>query len=146
MLGLHCCPRAFSRHSEWGLLLIAFHGFLIVMLLFLQSRASRQAGFSSCRVWAQQLWHTGLVATLSKWGLPRPGIKPLSSALAGRFLTTGPPGKSHFSLLIFILLCSVCVPSNFFPHSESAYHVSLLISWFFSWQKLTVFRSRKWQS
>ena len=27
------------------------------------------------------------------WDLPRPGIKPMSPALAGRFLTTGPPGK-----------------------------------------------------
>ena len=28
------------------------------------------------------------------WNLPRPGIKPMSPALAGKFLTTGPPGKS----------------------------------------------------
>ena len=28
------------------------------------------------------------------WDLPRPGIKPVSPALAGRFLTTVPPGKS----------------------------------------------------
>ena len=27
------------------------------------------------------------------WNLPRSGIKPLSPALAGRFLTTKPPGK-----------------------------------------------------
>ena len=26
--------------------------------------------------------------------IPRPGIKPASLALKGRFLTTGPPGKS----------------------------------------------------
>ena len=25
------------------------------------------------------------------WNLPRPGIEPMSYALAGRFLTTGPP-------------------------------------------------------
>ena len=29
------------------------------------------------------------------WGLPGPGIKPMSSALAGRFLSTGSPLKSH---------------------------------------------------
>ena len=29
------------------------------------------------------------------WDLPWPGIKPVSPALAGRFLTTAPPGKSH---------------------------------------------------
>ena len=26
--------------------------------------------------------------------VPQPGIKPMSPALQGRFLTTGPPGKS----------------------------------------------------
>ena len=33
------------------------------------------------------------------WDHPRPGIEPVSPALAGRFLTTAPPGKpkqSHF--------------------------------------------------
>ena len=28
------------------------------------------------------------------WDLPRPGMEPVSPALAGRFLTTEPPGKS----------------------------------------------------
>ena len=30
------------------------------------------------------------------WELPRPGIEPVPPALAIRFLTTGPPGKSFF--------------------------------------------------
>ena len=36
------------------------------------------------------------------WDLPRPGIEPVSPALAGGFLTTDPPGKSraHFPLSI----------------------------------------------
>ena len=29
------------------------------------------------------------------WNLPRPGIEPVSPALAGRFLTTEPLGKSY---------------------------------------------------
>ena len=29
------------------------------------------------------------------WDLPGPGLEPMSPALAGRFLTTAPPGKSH---------------------------------------------------
>ena len=29
------------------------------------------------------------------WDLPGPGIEPMSPALAGRFLTTVPPGKSY---------------------------------------------------
>ena len=39
----------------------------------------------------------GLVAH-GMWDLPRPGIEPMSPALAGGFLTTGPPGKSSHSL------------------------------------------------
>ena len=29
------------------------------------------------------------------WDLPGPGLKPMFRTLAGRFLTTVPPGKSH---------------------------------------------------
>ena len=29
------------------------------------------------------------------WDLPRRGLEPVSPALAGGFLTTAPPGKSH---------------------------------------------------
>ena len=32
------------------------------------------------------------------WDLPRPGLEPVSPALAGRFLTTVPPGKPIFIL------------------------------------------------
>ena len=33
------------------------------------------------------------------WNLPGPGIEPMSPALAGEFLTTGPPGKSLCQIL-----------------------------------------------
>ena len=46
---------------------------------------------------AQALGHVGLAA-LWHVGFPRPGIELVSSALAGRFLTTGSPGKSHILL------------------------------------------------
>ena len=32
------------------------------------------------------------------WDLPGPGIEPVSPVLAGGFLTTVPPGKSHYIL------------------------------------------------
>ena len=35
------------------------------------------------------------------WVLPRPGIEPVSPALAGRFLTTAPPGKSPSQYLFY---------------------------------------------
>ena len=40
------------------------------------------------------------------WDLPRPGLEPVSPALAGRFSTTAPPGKplEIFLLLIFSLI------------------------------------------
>ena len=36
------------------------------------------------------------------WDLPRPGLEPVSPALAGRFLTTAPPGKPHSFILCFL--------------------------------------------
>ena len=39
------------------------------------------------------------------WDLPRPGLEPMSPALAGRFSTTAPPGKPriiHFDQVGFI--------------------------------------------
>ena len=43
-------------------------------------------GFGGCGTWAD--------LPLDVWNLPRPGIKPMSPALAGRFLTTGPSWQS----------------------------------------------------
>ena len=33
------------------------------------------------------------------WDLPGPGLKPVSPALAGGFLTTAPPGKSEVLII-----------------------------------------------
>ena len=33
------------------------------------------------------------------WDLPRPGIEPMSSALAGEFFTTEPSGKPKFVII-----------------------------------------------
>ena len=57
-------------------------------------------GSGSCGSWAleHRLSSCGAQAQLllGMWDLPRPGIEPVSPALAGGFLTTVPPGKSHF--------------------------------------------------
>ena len=34
------------------------------------------------------------------WDLPRPGLEPMSPALAGGYLTTAPPGKSLIVAII----------------------------------------------
>ena len=40
-----------------------------------------------------------LLVAACVWDLvPRPGLEPVSPALAGRFSTTAPPGKPHFVL------------------------------------------------
>ena len=37
------------------------------------------------------------------WDLPGPGLKPMSPALAGGFLTTAPPGKSDFWIFLILI-------------------------------------------
>ena len=91
VLGLRFCARAFSGCGEWGPLFIGVRGPLTVVDSLLPSTGSRRA---SSAVVAQ-----GLVAPLTKgmWDLPRPGLEPMSPALAGRFSTTAPPGKPNIS-------------------------------------------------
>ena len=48
--------------------------------------------FSTCGPWADLLRGT--------WHLPGPGIEPTSPALAGGFLTSGPPGRSPLKFLL----------------------------------------------
>ena len=78
-------------------------GFSLQWPLLLQSTGSRCAGFSSCgsRAVEHQLSSCGTRAQLlcGMWDHPGPGLEPVSSALAGGFLTTAPPGKS--TLLVF---------------------------------------------
>ena len=62
-------------------------GFSLRWPLLLRSTGSRHAGFSSCGTRAQLF--------RGMWDLPRPGIQPVSPALAGGFLTTAPLGKSR---------------------------------------------------
>ena len=60
-------------------------------------------GLSSCGSQAleRRLSSCGARASLlcSMWDLPGPGLKPVSPALAGGFLTTAPPGKPTFYYL-----------------------------------------------
>ena len=47
------------------------------------------------------------------WDLPRSGIKLVSSTLAGKFLTSGPPGKSQN---LFFLSLKVCILDQHLPN------------------------------
>ena len=59
-------------------------------------QAPLSMGFSRQEYWS------GL-PFLSPGDLPKPGIKPVSPALAGRFFTTEPPGKLLTSICTFKL-------------------------------------------
>ena len=52
-------------------------------------------GLSSCgsRAIERRLSSCGAQVLRGMWYLPGPGLEPVSPALAGRFLTTAPPGK-----------------------------------------------------
>ena len=81
-------------------------GFLLQWLLLLWSTGSRHVGFSSCgsRALERRLSSCGTWTQLLRgmWDLPGPGLKPMSPALVGRFLTIVPPGKPYHTVLIVL--------------------------------------------
>ena len=91
VLGLRFCTRAFSSCGERGPLFIAVRGPLTVAASLVAERRLQMRKLSSCGSRAQLL--------RGMWDLPRPGLEPVSPALAGRFSTTAPPGKPHVSFL-----------------------------------------------
>ena len=92
----------FSGCGKQGLFLIAVCRLLIAVASLVaehglqgtQASVIVARGLSSCSSWAPE--HR--LDSCSTWAcvpqhLPRPGIKPMFSALADRFLTIEPPGK-----------------------------------------------------
>ena len=91
VLGLRFCAKAFSSCGKWGPLFIAVCGPLTVAAFLAVEHRLQTRRLSSCGSRAQLL--------CSMWYLPRPGLKPVSPALAGRFSTTAPPGKPYMTFL-----------------------------------------------
>ena len=61
------------------------------------------------------------------WTFPGPGIKPMSPALAGIFLTTGPPRKSeHCNLDVAYIDELICVKTESLQHVPTCF---LCILW-----------------
>ena len=85
MLGLRFCARAFSSCGKRGPLFIAVRGPLTITASLVEEHRLQTRRLSSCgsRAWLLR----------GMWDLPRPGLEPVSPALAGRFSTTAPPGK-----------------------------------------------------
>ena len=85
VLGLRFCARAFSSCGERGPLSIAVRGPLTIAASLVAEHRLQTRRLSSCGSRAQLL--------CGMWDPPRPGLEPVSPALAGRFSTTAPPGK-----------------------------------------------------
>ena len=104
---------------EWRLLLVAVCGLLVTVgalvaehklqalwasvLAVLGLRCLQYLGSVAAE---RRLRSRGAQALLPRgmWDLPRPMTEPLSPALAGRFSTTGPPGKAYMCLYIKVKL------------------------------------------
>ena len=85
VLGLRFCARTFSSCGERGPLFIAVRGPLTVAASLVAEHRLQTRRLSSCGSRAQLL--------CGMWDLPRPGLEPVSPALAGGFSTAAPPGK-----------------------------------------------------
>ena len=96
VLGLRFCARAFSSCGEQGPLFIAVRGPLTIAASLVAEHRLQTRRLSSCGSWAQLL--------RGMWDFPRPGLEPVSPALAGRFSTTAPPGKPHYFFLFKAVL------------------------------------------
>ena len=102
MLGLRFCARALSSCGKRGPLFIAVRRPLTIAASLVAQHRLQTRRLSNCGSRAQLL--------RGMWDLPRPGLKPVSPALAGGFSTTAPPGKpgtSHFFFFAFSH-CSGC--------------------------------------
>ena len=85
VLGLRFCARAVSICGKWGPLLIAVRGPYTIAASPVAENRLQTRRLGNCGSWAQPLRGT--------WDPPRPGLEPVSPALAGRPPTTAPPGK-----------------------------------------------------
>ena len=107
VLSLRFCARAFSSCGKWGPLFIAVRGSLTIAASLVVEHRLQTRRLSDCGSRAQLL--------RGMWDLPRPGLEPMSPALAGRFSTTAPPGKP-FILFLTLSRYSVHTKSGIFPY------------------------------
>ena len=89
VLGLRFCARAFSSCGKRGPLFIAVRGPFTIAASLVAEHRLQMRRLSNCGSRAQLLH--------GMWNLPRPGLEPVSPALADRFSTTVPPGKPGFT-------------------------------------------------
>ena len=86
VLGPRFCARALSSCGKRGPLFIAVCGPPTVTASLVAEHRLQTRRLSNCGSRAQLL--------RGMWDLPRPGLEPMSPALAGRLSTTAPPGNA----------------------------------------------------
>ena len=114
VLGLRFYARAFSSCGKRGPLFIAVRRPLTIAASLVAEHRLQTRRLSSC---GSQAW-----LLRGMWDPPRPGLKPVSPALAGRFSTTAPPGKpcravsySSFNILSFFIYCQHLLSAPYVP-------------------------------
>ena len=117
VLGLRFCARAFSSCGKWRPLFITVRGPLIIAASLVAEHRLQTHRLSSCGSRAQLL--------RGVWDLPRPGLKPVSPALAGRFSSTAPPGKPLKNFLMELIYSIVLVSGV--KHSDSVIYIYIYI-------------------
>ena len=85
-----------SSCGKRGPLFIAVRGPLTIAVSLVAEHRLQTRRLSNCGSRAQLL--------CGMWDLPRPGLEPVSPALAGRFSTTAPPGKPPLPFYISVFI------------------------------------------
>ena len=96
VLGLRFCARAFSGCGKRGPLFIAVRGPLTIAASLVAEHRLQTRRLSNCGLRAQLL--RGMRDP------PRPGLEPVSPALAGRVSTTAPPGKPPHLISLYTVM------------------------------------------
>ena len=107
VLGLRFCARAFSSCGKWGPLFIAVRRPLTIVASPVAEHRLQTRRLSNCGSRAQLLRGT--------WDPPRPGLEPVSPALAGGLSTTAPAGKPQ---QLYFLTDIYCTPIICKAHTE----------------------------
>ena len=121
MLGPCCCVWAFSSCGKRGPLFITVRRPLTVVASLVAEHRLQMHRLSSCGSRAQPL--------RGMWDLPRPGLEPVSPALAGGLPTTAPPGKPRQNLFLIwfvAFIFSIWIINSLHIYRSHLFHQKLL--------------------
>ena len=118
VLGLRFCARALSSCGKQGPLFIAVRRPVTIAASLVAEHRLQTRRLSNCDSRAQLLRGT--------WDLPRPGLEPVSPALAGRFSTTVPPGKPDACFLKYLLNNILWISLQFNKYRSNSFFLILV--------------------